>query len=53
MNGRLNMAVVPNEVIWKWRQYGNNITTIFHLSPLPSKMLFNLSANNPVAGSLN
>ena len=28
-NGRLNMVVVPTEVIWKWQQYGNNIIAIF------------------------
>ena len=53
VNDRLNMVVVPTEVIWKWQQYGNDVTAIFHLSPVPSKMLFNLSANNPVAGSWN
>ena len=43
----------PTEVIWKWQQYGNNFIAIFGLSPLPSKMFFNLSANNPVAGNWN
>ena len=26
MNDRLNMIVVPTEVIWKWQEYGNNFT---------------------------
>ena len=37
-NDRLNMVVVPTEVIWKWQQYGNNAIAIFRLSPLPSKI---------------
>ena len=61
------MIVIPTEVIWKWKQYGNNFTDVFPLSPLPLKMFFNLTANensrglaklsnilaanNPVAGS--
>ena len=48
---RLNMVVVPTEVIWKWQQYGNNATVILCLFPVPSKMFFNLSANNPVTGT--
>ena len=53
MNNRSNMVVVPAEVSWKWQQYGNNFMAVFPLSPFPSKMLYNLSANNPVAGSWN
>ena len=53
VNDRLNMTVVPTEVIWKWQQYGNNFIAVFPLSPLPSKMFFNLTANNPVADSWN
>ena len=45
----LNMAVVPTDIIWKWQQYGNNCIAVFPLSPHPSKMIYNLSANNPVA----
>ena len=44
---------VPAEVIWKWQQLGNNFIAIFSLSPLPPKMFFNLSNNNPVEGSWN
>ena len=44
MNGRLNIVVVPTEVTWKWRQYGNNFIAVFALSPLPSKVFYNLSA---------
>ena len=47
------MIVVPTEVSWKWQQYGNNFIAVFLLSPLPSNMFFNLTANNPVAGSWN
>ena len=53
VNDNLSMMVVPTEVIWKWQQYGNNFIAVFSLSPPPSKMFFNLSANNPVAGSWN
>ena len=49
VNGRLNMVVLPSEVIWKWQQYGNNLIAVFPLSSFPSKMFYNLSANNPVA----
>ena len=49
VNDRLKLF----EVIWKWQQYGNNFSAVFPLSPLPSKMIYNLSANNPVAGSWN
>ena len=49
VNDRLKLF----EVIWKWQQYGNNFIAVFPLSPLPSKMIYNLSANNPVAGSWN
>ena len=51
VNGRLNTVVVPNEIIWKWQQYGNNFITAYPLSLLQSKVLFNLSVNNPVVGS--
>ena len=51
VNDRLNMVVVPTEVIWKWQQNGSNVTAIFHLSTLPLKMFFTLSANDPVTGS--
>ena len=37
----------------KWQQHGNNFIAVFCLSPIPSKMFFNLSTNNPVAGSWN
>ena len=53
MNGILNVVVVPAEIIWKWQQYGNNFIAVFPLSPLPLKMFFNSSANNPVVGSWN
>ena len=53
VNDNLSMMVVPTEVIWKWQQYGNNFIAVFSLSPHPSKMFFNLSADNPVAGSWN
>ena len=53
VNDRLNMIVVPTEVIWKLQLYGNNFIDVFPLSRLPSKMFFNLTANNPVAGSWN
>ena len=53
MYNRLNMIVVYTEVIWKRQQYGNNFVAVFPLSPLPLKIFFNLSANNPVAGSWN
>ena len=42
MNDRLNMAVVPSEVIWKWQQYENTFIAVFPLSPIPSKMFYNL-----------
>ena len=32
---------------------GINVIAMFHLSPLPSKTFFDLSANNPVASSWN
>ena len=53
VNGRLNMIVVPTEVIWKWQQYENNLIAEFFFSPLPPKMFFKLFANIPVAGSWN
>ena len=53
VNDTLNMVVVPTEVIWKWQHYGTNFIAVFALSPLQSKMLYNLSANNPVASSWN
>ena len=53
VNDRLNMIVVPIEVIWKWQQYGKNFIAVFLFSQLPWKMLINLTANNPVAGSWN
>ena len=51
VNDRLNMVFIPTAVIWKWEQYGNNFIAVFPLSPRPSKIFFNLSANSPVAGS--
>ena len=36
------MAVVPTEVIWKWQQYENTFIAVFPLSPIPSKMFYNL-----------
>ena len=45
------MIVAPTEAIWKWQQQGNNFIAVFYLSLLPSKIFFNLSANNPVAGN--
>ena len=51
VNDRLYMVVDPTEVIRKWQQYGNNFIAVFPLSLLPVKMLYNLSASNPVAGS--
>ena len=50
-NDRLNIVAVPTEAIWEWQGYGNNFIAVFPLFPLPSKMFYNLSANNPVAGS--
>ena len=32
VNDRLNMVVVPTEVIWKWQQYGNNFIAVYTLS---------------------
>ena len=32
VNDKLNMVVVPTEVIRKWQQYGNNFIAIFPLS---------------------
>ena len=52
MNDRLNMVVVPTEVIWKWQQYGNNFIAVFLLSPFPSKIFFNLCANKCQQDSL-
>ena len=53
VNDRLNVIVVHIEVIWKWWQYENNFIAVFPLSSLPSKMFFNLTANNQVADSWN
>ena len=53
VNDILNMVVVPTEVIWKWQQYANNFIAVFDLSPLPSKMFYNLFANNVVAARWN
>ena len=50
-NDRLNIVAVPTEAIWEWQGSGNNFIAVFPLFPLPSKMFYNLSANNPVAGS--
>ena len=50
-NDRLNIVAVPTEAIWEWQGYGNNFIAVFPLFALPSKMFYNLSANNPVAGS--
>ena len=47
------MVVVPTEVVWKWKHYGNNSIAVFPLCPLLSKMFFNLSANNSVVRSWN
>ena len=49
----LNMVVHPTEVTWKWLQYPNNFIAVFALFPLRSKMVYNLSANNPVAARWN
>ena len=32
VNDRLNLVVVPIEVIWKWQHYGNNFIAVFALS---------------------
>ena len=53
VNDRLNRVVVLTEVIWKWQQYRTNFIAAFSLSPLQSKMFYNSSANNPLAGSGN
>ena len=53
VNDRLHMIFVHTEVVWKWQQYGNNFIAVFPVSALPSKMCFDLSANNPVAGCGN
>ena len=50
---QITMVVVTTEVISKWQQYGNKFVAVFSLSPLLSKMFYNLYSKNPVAGSWN
>ena len=40
MNDRLNMIVVPTEVIWKWQQYGNNFIAVFPQFTAPVEDVF-------------
>ena len=40
VNDRLNMIVVPTEVIWKWQQYGNNFIAVFPQFTAPVEDVF-------------